>query len=178
MKRKHTITAGMCALGASLVLYTACDFVDELLVVENPEEIVVGTLDDFSLKDVQVAGAIAMFKTAYDSPHIEYGSMHTDEHLDGVNWEGTARQGQRILHWDEGESDAIFEQTSRALRTGHDLAEQLRLWQADDSLELDPGELDEDLATVLVFTGYSVVAMAELMCQTVVSPDPDEPSDS
>ena len=114
MKRKHTIWAGMCALGASLVLYTACDVVDELLVVENPEEIVVETLDDFNLKDVQVAGVVASFKTAYDSPHIEYGSMHTDEHLDGVNWEGTARQGQRILHWDEGESDQIFVQLTRS----------------------------------------------------------------
>jgi hypothetical protein len=175
MKRKHTITAGMCALGASLVLYTACNFVDELLVVENPEELITDVLDDFNLKDVQVNGVVALFKTAYDSPHIEYGSMHTDEHLDGVNWEGTARQGQRILHWAQGEGDQIFEQTSKALRTGHNLAEQIRLWAVDDSLDLAPGELDEDLATVLVFTGYAVVAQAEMMCQTVVSPDPDNP---
>ena len=177
MKRKHTMWAGMCALGASLALYTACDFADELLQVDNPEEIMIQRLDDFALLDVQVAGVVGMFKTAYDSPIILFGQMHTDEILHAVNWEGTARQGQRILHWDEGESDAVFEQTSRALRQGHNLADQIKLWDAmGDSLELDPGELDEDLATVLVYTGYSVVAMAEAMCQTVVSPDPDEPS--
>ena len=173
MKRKHTITAGMCALGASLVLFTACD---ELLVVENPEEIVIEALDDFALKDVQVNGVVGLFKSAYDDPIMEYGSYHTDELLTGLNWEDYARVSQRIIHWGEGPTSNIFEQTSRALRTGHNLAEQIKLWQADASLELDPGELDEDLATVLVFTGYSVVAMAEMMCQTVVSPDPDEPS--
>jgi len=176
MKRIHTMWAGMCALGASLALYTACDFADELLQVENPEEIMIRNLDDFRLLEVQVNGVIGMFQSAYDSPIIEHGAMHTDEHLDGVNWEGTARQGQRILHWDEGQTQSIFEETSRALRQGHNLAEQIRLWQADDSLDLEPNELDEDLATVLVFTGYSVVAMADHMCQTVVSPDPDAPS--
>ena len=127
MKKRHTISAAICALGASLTLFAACDFADELLVVANPDEILLTTLDDFALLDVQVNGVIGRFKSAYDSPIIEYGAMHTDEHLDGVNWEGTARQGQRILHWDEGETQSLFESTSSALRQGHNLADQIRL---------------------------------------------------
>lgn len=177
MKKRHTISAAVCALGASLTLFAACDFADELLVVANPDEILLTALDDFALLDVQVNGVVGQFKSAYDSPIIEYGSMHTDEHLDGVNWEGTARQGQRILHWDEGQTTAIFESTNRALRQGHNLSEQIRLWAGmNDSLNFDPGDLDDELATVLTFTGYSVVAMADHMCQTVISPEPDEPS--
>ncbi len=179
MKKKHTMWAGMCALGASLALYTGCDFADELLQVENPDEIMIQALDDISLLEVQVNGVIGMFKSAYDSPIIEYGSYHTDEILVGVNWEGTARMNQRMLHWDEGQTNNIWEQSHRAIRQGHNLAEQIRAWVAiSDSLELEPGELDEDLATVLVFTGYALVAQADHMCQTVISPDPDEPSDA
>ncbi len=172
MRRKYTRWAGMLALSAVLALYTACNFADELLKVENPEEIVIENLTDPLLLQVQVNGVIGAFKSALDDPILEYGNYHTDEVLSGLNWEDYARVGQRIISYLEGPTENIFEQTSRALRQGHDAAERIRVWDAADPDE----DYREELATVLVFAGYAAVFMSEYMCQTVISPVPDEPS--
>lgn len=172
MRRKYTRWVGMLAVSAVLALSTACGIADDLLQVDNPEEIQIQKLDDPLLIEVQLNGVIGMFKSAWDSPLIEYGMYPTDEVLTGLNWEDYARVNQRIISYLEGPTAAIFEQTARALRQGNDLAERIRVWDADDP----DADYREELATALVFAGYAAVIQAEAMCQSVISPVPDEPS--
>lgn len=160
----------LCALGTVLVL-ASCN-PDELLEVENPDEIQIDRLDDISLLDVQLNGVMDQFYGTYSSPVLEYGNYATDEVLTGLNWEDYARVNQRIISYLEGPTAGIFEGLSRGLRMGHDLAERIRGWQS----QYPERDLDEELATALVFAGYSATVLAEYTCQSVISPDPDDPS--
>lgn len=170
MNRKHARLTALCAAGAILVA-AACSF-DELLTVENPDEIPVGSLDDPKLLQVQLNGVIDAFQNGYTEPVIEWSNFLTDEVLTGLNWEGHARVNQRIASYLEGPTTEIFEDLSRSLRMGHDLSERIRGWAADDpSKDFKPA-----LARALAFTGYSAAVLAENMCQAVISPDPDNPS--
>ncbi len=167
---RHQIRAGVGAAGAVLVLATCSP--DDLLKVDNPDEIQVETLNDVKLLEVQLNGVMDAFQDAYASPVIEYSMYLTDEVLSGLNWEDYARVNQRIASYLEGPTDDIFEDLSAALRQGHDLSERIRGWAADD-----PGrDFNPELATTLVFAGYSALVLAETMCQCVISPDPDNPS--
>ena len=171
MTRKHRAWTGMCAVGAFLALAWACN-VNDLLDVENPEEIPIGSLDDPKLLNVQLNGVMDQFAGTYTSPVIEYSNFLTDEVVTGLNWEDYARVNQRLASYLEGPTSAIFEGLSRGLRMGHDLAERIRRWQeADPETDFQPA-----LATSLVFAGYSAVVLAENSCQSVISPDPDVPS--
>ena len=182
MRRQHTSWLGMCALGTILALTSGCNFADELLQVNNPAQILIEDIDDVALLAARVAGVIDNFQGAYDDPVLEFGSYMTDEVLTGLNWEGHARTNQRITSYLEGPTEAIFEQISRAHITGKNLADQIRVWQGDDPATWvpvdkdDPSDFDPELATALVFAGYSLVVMGEMMCQSVISYDPDEPS--
>ncbi len=96
MRRQHTSWLGMCALGTILALTSGCNFADELLQVNNPEQILIEDIDDVALLAARVAGVIDNFQGAYDDPVLEFGSYMTDEVLTGLNWEGHARTNQRI----------------------------------------------------------------------------------
>lgn len=172
MRRTYTRWFGLGAAGTALAVVAGCDFADDLLKVENPDEIQVESLDDPSLLQVQLNGVVDAFQGAYGNPVIEYSTFMTDEMLTGLNWEGHARVNQRIISYLEGPTGAVFESLSRGLRMGHDLAERIRVWAADDP----DTDFREELATSLVFAGYSAVVLAENMCQAVISPDPDNPS--
>jgi hypothetical protein len=171
MTLNHRALMGVCVAGAILVLAPACNF-DELLEVENPEEIRVDQLDDPRLVQVQLNGVIEAFHNGYTSPVLEYANFLTDEVLTGLNWEDYARVNQRIASYLEGPTAPIFEELSRALRMGHDLAERIRKWAAADAAT----DFDPALATTLAYAGYSALVLAENMCQAVISPDPDNPS--
>ena len=169
----HRFRGGIaaCACAALVGLGLACN-VDRLLQVDNPEEIPVGNLDDPQLLEVQLNGVIDQFSGTYVSPVIEYANFLTDEMITGLNWEDYARVNHRVASYLEGPTSAIFEGLSRGLRMGHNLAERIRGWQ-----EADPdAEFQDELATSLVFAGYSAVVLAENTCQSVISPDPDNPS--
>ncbi len=170
MRRNHIAWTGMCAAGAILALAAGCSPSD-LLKVDNPEEIQVEALNDPALIQVQLNGVMDRFQEAYDF-NLEYAMYPTDEVLSGLNWEDYARVNQRIISYLEGPTTNIFESASRALRMGHDLAERIRGWAADDPSR----NFNKELATTLVFAGYSAVILGENMCQVVVSPDPDNPS--
>ena len=174
MKRKYTRWIAMCAVGAVLVSYTAaCDFADELLKVNNPSQIPVDSLEDPLLMEVLTNGVVGNFNQLYDNPVIAFSTLITDEMLNGVNWEGTARIGQRIVHWNEATGQNPFAVTSRSLRHAHNLAENIRGWMADDP---DLEDAEEYLATALAFAGYSALVMGEHMCRSVISLDPDSTS--
>ena len=184
MKRQHTNWLGMCALGTILAFTSGCNFADELLDVRNFDEILIEEVDNIALLKVRVAGVIDAFQGAYDDPVLEFGSYMTDEVLSGLNWEGHARTNQRITSYLEGPTEAIFEQLSRAHITGKKLADQIRIWAAGDPVEMewvkvdkdDPSDFDPELATALVFAGYSLVVSGEMMCQSVISYDSENPS--
>lgn len=170
MQRTHMKWAGMCAAGA--ILFAGACSVDDLLQVNNPDEIPIDQLDDPKLLIVQLNGVIGQFQESYANPIIEFATFATDEMLTGLNWEGHARVNQRIISYLEGPTDDVFEDLSRGLRMGHNLAERIRGWAAADP----DTDFRAELATSLVFAGYSAVVLAEHMCQAVISPDPDEPS--
>ena len=171
MFRNHTKWAAVRAAGAILLVAVACNF-NDVLEVENPTEIPVGSLDDPKLLKVQLAGVLDALQSAYDDPVLEFSQYLTDEVLTGLNWEGHARVNQRIASYLDGPTEDIFEQLSRSLRMAHDLSERIRGWAADD-----PGrDFKPALAKSLAVAGYGAVVLAETMCQSVISPDPDNPS--
>jgi len=159
------------AAGTILAFATGCNFTDELLNVENPGAITIAALNNPALLDVQLAGVIDAHQSAY-SWNIEYTMYPTDEVITGLNWEGYARVNQRIISYLEGITDNTFENGSRALRMANDVAERIRVWAAADPAT----DFNEELATSLVLAGYSAIGLGETMCQTVISPDPDNPS--
>ncbi|GEM_PF-1013029 len=171
MRRKHTGLAVSVAAGTILAFATGCNFTDELLNVENPGAITIAALNNPALLDVQLAGVIDAHQSAY-SWNIEYTMYPTDEVITGLNWEGYARVNQRIISYLEGITDNTFENGSRALRMANDVAERIRVWAAADPAT----DFNEELATSLVLAGYSAIGLGETMCQTVISPDPDNPS--
>ena len=172
MKRKHTSWAALCGAGAILSFAAACSFSD-LLQVENPAEIPVGSLDDPKLLQVQLNGVVFVFQDAYTEPVIEWSNFLTDEVLTGLNWEDYARVNQRIASYLEGPTNQIFTELSRSLRMAHDLAERIRGWDAADTTAKD---FRPALARSLVFAGYSATVLAENMCQAVISPNASNPS--
>ena len=60
----------LCAVGATLALTTGCDFADDLLEVNNPDEIQIEALNDPALLDVQLNGVIDGFTGAYENPSM------------------------------------------------------------------------------------------------------------
>ena len=170
MIRRKTRWAALSAAGA-LLLAGACS-INDVLDVNNPDEIPIDQLDDPKLLDVRLNGVIDAFNGAYMSPVIEFGNYITDEIVTGLNWETHARTNQRIVSWQEGQTTAMFESLSRALRLADGLAEHIRGWAADDPDE----DFDEALAKTLAYAGYSALVLAENTCQAVISTDPDDPS--
>jgi hypothetical protein len=161
------------ALGAASALLIAggCS-TSEILDVENPQEIPIESLDDPSLLTVRLNGVIDNFNGAYVGSVIQYSNFITDEMITGLNWEDYARANQRIVSYLEGPTTQIFENLSRTLRLAHGLAEHIRGWAAADP----DTDFDEALATSLIYAGYSALVLAENTCQSVISPDADNPS--
>jgi len=169
---QHTMRKWMrlCAAGALVVLTTCSP--DELLEVSNPNAIQLERLDDVALLDVQLAGVRDQLTGVYGGTILDGANFVGDEMLTGLNWEDWARVNHRVVSYLEGPTSGIFEGTSRPLRMGHDLAERIRGWIT----EYPERELRDELALTLAFAGYSAMVNAENMCQSVISPDPDDPS--
>lgn len=170
---RHKNTAWLALSAAGVLACTASCGVGDVLEVENPTQIPTGSLDDPKLMDVQVNGVIESFQNAYVEPVIEYSNFLTDEVLTGLNFEDYARVNQRIASYLEGPTNMIFGELSRSLRLGNDVAERIRRWDEADNTSKD---FRSPLATTLVMAGYSATVLAENMCQSVISPDPDNPS--
>ena len=181
MRRKHTGLAVSVTAGTILAFAMGCDVTERLLEVENPGAITIEALNDVALLKVQLAGVIDAHQAAY-AWNLEYTQYPTDEVITGLNWEGYARANQRIISYLEGITDNTFERSSKGLGMARDLAERIRVWMADDPDtwksvgKTSPADFNPELATSLVFAGYSAISLGETMCQTVISPDPDEPS--
>jgi len=173
MERKHMKCLGVCAAAASLLYAVGCN-VDELLEVNNPNEIKVETLDDVKLLTVRLNGVVDAFDNAYVGSVIQYANFVTDEMITGLNWEDYARTNQRIVSYQEGQTDQIFSNLSETLRMADVLAEDIRGWATENPSR----NFDADLAKALIYAGYAATVLAENTCQAVISPDPDDPSET
>jgi hypothetical protein len=162
--------AALCAAGVLLVA-PACS-TSEILDVNNPDEISIDLLDDPKLMQVRLNGVIDNFNGAYVGSVIQYANFVTDELITGLNWEDYARANQRIVSYLEGPTTQIFENLSRTLRLADGLATHIRGWATADPAR----DFDTELATSLIYAGYSALVLAENTCQAVISPDADNPS--
>ena len=149
-------------LGAVLGGVTACSTFEDVLDVENPTEIDEALLQDETLVKVLVAGVVGDFTSVYGDPFIWRGSMITDDQVSGINWEATARLSQRLVRYDEGDSDLMFARISRARMQGDSVSKRLK-----NGLSKSPTN-DVNLATTLTFAGYSYIIMADAMCEATV----------
>lgn len=170
MFRRHTKWAALCAMGVLLVA-GACR-IDEVLDVDNPEQIPLDQLNDPRLLQVRLNGAVDAFDDAYVGSVVRYANFITDEMVTGLNWEDYARANQRIVSYLEGPTNQIFQNLSRALRLADGLATDIKGWAAADPAR----DFDRELATALIYAGYSALVLAENTCEAVISPDPDNPS--
>lgn len=167
---KRARWAALCA-AAVMTAVGACR-VDDVLDVQNPEQIPIDALNDPKLLPVRLNGVIDAFDGAYVGSVLQYANFITDEMVTGLNWEDYARANQRIVSYLEGPTTQIFENLSRSLRLADGLATDIKRWATDDPTS----DFDRELATTLVYAGYSALVLAENTCQSVISPDPDNPS--
>jgi hypothetical protein len=140
----------------------ACDGVDQLLEVENPERILERELNDPKLADVLVASTVGELQDYFADPFIWRGSMFTDEQVTGINWENTARLNQRIVRYDEGDADFMFSQISEARMMADTTAARLRKL-------LETPEQDARVALVLAHAGYTYIHLADVMCEATIN---------
>ena len=149
--------AGLMVVGLS-----ACDALDDLLAVDNPEEIPEDQLRDETLIRVLVNGTIGAFQAALDDPFIWRGSMFTDEQITGINWEQTARLSQRVVSFDEGDPDMMFTELSLARSMADSVSGRIKNLVENTTS-------DGRLATTLAYAGYSYILLGDAMCQSTVN---------
>ena len=147
------------ALAASLTgLLVGCD---SILKVNNPEQIPVGSLDDTTLIEAEVAGVLSEFQDEYTRNNgavLWSANFITDEQVTGLNWEDYARVNQRIVNYTEGPVASLWGGLSSVVRLGEDVSARIEsLLSADD----------KRLATTSVFTGYGYTLIGEHMCMAV-----------
>lgn len=171
MIRRHMRRAALSAAG--ILLAIACS-TDSILDVHNPDEIPIDQLNDPKLLTVRLNGVVDAFDGAYVGSVIQYANFATDEMITGLNWEDYARANQRIISYLEGPTTQIFENLSRALRLANDLSVDIKAWAAADTSK----NFNRELATTLAYAGYAALVLAENTCQSVISPDPDNPSNT
>ena len=160
--RPGTGRLALFAVLASVGLLGACDAVDNLLEVTNPARIPEESLDERKLIPILMNSVVGEFQDAYADPFIWRGSMFTDEHLSGINWEATARLNQRITRYDEGDPDLMFSDLSAARVMADSVAGRLRNL-------LDAPESDERLAKALNYAGYSFILLGDAMCEATIN---------
>jgi hypothetical protein len=150
-------------LGLVLAGVASCSTADALLEVQNPAQLDESLLNDATLVKVLVAGVVGDFQNMYSDPFVWRGSMFTDEHITGVNWEQTARLSQRIVQYDEGDADLMFSNVSRARAQADSISGRLKAGL------LESASNSPELALTLAYAGYSYIALADVMCEATVN---------
>lgn len=164
MNRRMTLRRGAmllltaCAIGP----LTACDAVDRLLEVNNPEAIREREINDPRLVNVLVNSVIGQLANTYDDPFLWVGTMATDEVVTGINWEDYARVNQRIIRYNEGPADEMFSELSEARVMADTVSSMLRNL-------LDDPDSDRRLALTLAYSGYSYILLGDAMCEATIN---------
>jgi hypothetical protein len=163
MTRNQAFRLGAIVLAAGLVVGAVnCSSVDDLLEAENPSAIFEDQLNDVALINVLTNSVIGSLTAMYADPIIWRSSMLTDEVVQGINWEGTARTSQRIVAYNDEGPDPVFSGLSRYRFLGDSIATRLR------NLVKEPAK-DRNLALVLAHSGYGYILMAENMCEATIN---------
>lgn len=166
MRRIDLLRLGGAVLAAGAVLAVAsCDAIDSLLEANNPEEILEEELDDETLVNVLVNSVMGTLADAYADPIIWDGSKLTDEHVSGINWPETKDLGRRVLPYDVGPAETMFDALSRMRFMADSVASRL------DKL-LPDANSDRRKALVLAYGGYAYTFMAEIMCEATINVGP------
>jgi hypothetical protein len=159
----QAIRVGAILLAAGVVVsVVSCSSVDELLEAENPGAIDESQLNDAALINVLTNSVIGALTEMYGNPIIWRSSMLTDEVVQGINWEGTARTSQRIVLYNDEGPDPVFSGLSRYRYLADSVTSRLR------TLVTNPAK-DRNLALVLAHAGYSYTLMAENMCEATLN---------
>jgi hypothetical protein len=163
MIRKQAFRLGAVILATGLVVGAVnCSSVDDLLEAENPGAIAEEQLNDAALITVLTNSVIGALTAMYGDPIIWRSSMLTDEVVQGINWEGTARTSQRIVAYNDEGPDPVFAGLSRYRYMADSVTTRLR------NLVQNPTK-DRNLALVLAHAGYSYILMAENMCEATIN---------
>jgi hypothetical protein len=163
MTRLHALyrSAAVIALGLMLGA-VSCSSIDELLEAQNPAAIDESQLDDVALVNVLTNSVVGALTASYADPLIWRSSMLTDEVVQGINWEGTARTSQRIVRYDDEGPDPVFTGLSRYRFLADSIASRFR------TLLADPHK-NRNMALVLTHGGYAYTLMAEHMCEAALN---------
>jgi hypothetical protein len=153
-------------VGALVLPGVACDAIDDLMSVRDPERIQEETLEDEKLANTLVASAVGDFQVAYDDPFIWVGQMLTDEMVTGINWEDYARVNERLVLYNEGPADAMFSELSGARYTSELAYDKLVGMES-------PKVTGDMLATTLAYAGYSYILLGDAMCEATVDEGAD-----
>ncbi|HKJ93754.1 MAG TPA: hypothetical protein VJ957_11365 [Longimicrobiales bacterium] len=158
-------------LGAVVLSSGACDAVNRLMEVKNPERLREQDLSDDKLVDVLVNSAQGDFQAAYAGTFVWIGEMLTDEAITGINWEDYKRANLRQVIYYEGPADNMFTDLQGARYTSELSSSKLK--------DMDPSKVSgDDLAKTLGYAGYAYIMLGDAMCgadldegSTVYTPD-------
>src|SRR5262245_52673990 len=114
MPRLNAIQRSVAVIALGLLIgAVSCSSIDELLEAQNPANIDESQLNDAALIAVLTNSVTGALQDGYADPLIWRSSMLTDEVVQGINWEGTARTSQRIVRYDDEGPDPVFTALSR-----------------------------------------------------------------
>src|SRR5262245_62588581 len=163
MTGKQAFRLGAVLLATGLIVgAVSCSSVDDLLEAENPGAISEDQLNDAALISVLTNSVTGALTAIYSDPIIWRSSMLTDEVVQGINWEGTARTSQRIVAYNDEGPDPVFAGISRYRFLADSISTRLK------NLVKDPTK-DRNLALVLAHAGYSYLFLAENMCEATIN---------
>ncbi len=155
----------------ALPLLAACD---SLLEVTDPDRVAEATLEDPDFIDVQVAGAVGDFTTAYSGAggdsFLSTTSLLSDEFFSTGTFStrtATDRRNQQTPA-NGNTSDGAYVNMQQARRA-------LMLAVAKVAAHPDKGTGDPDYALVAALQGYTHVALGEGYCSYVPLADDSEP---
>lgn len=145
------------ALGSGITL-SACT---DLLQVENRGALNENNVNDVSLLEQMVNGAINQFQRNFDFM-VFAGAILSDEGLNGHNYEQWRDFDLRIVEEDNIVLPDIYVAAQSARGMGDEMVRRIRPL-VDEATSME-------LATALTYTGYSYIQLGEYFCFAPVDP--------
>jgi starch-binding outer membrane protein, SusD/RagB family len=160
----------VCRIGALAALALAMAGCNDALQVNNPGAIQEGQLGDPALVQLIVNGAVGEFQYAYGQ-YAQWSAVLSDEaYTDHTNVDIRDFSEHKITDLN-GINSSTYEYVQRALHSAEDATERLK------SLVTTP-DADINVATALVYAGYSYVLLGEGWCESPVNLSAPITSDS
>jgi tetratricopeptide (TPR) repeat protein len=154
--------AGILVLGAGIAWLGACDAIDDLLKVSNPSQLQEEQADDPALAGFLVNSVAGAMVGTFDYSVVWVGQMFTDESVLAVNWEATARLGQRIVQYYEGDANNRFAAFHNVRAMADSVAGRFRNGMISNASS------DWRMAFALAYAGYGYIFLADIMCESTI----------